>query len=540
MPADVVIFEGILTLAMTEVRELLHMKLFVDTDDDVRLARRIRRDTCDRGRDVHGVLEQYTKFVKPMFDQFVSPSKRYADVIIPWAAGDNGVAIDLIVQHIRSKLGQDDLRRIYHNLKLLPSNFQIRGMHTIIRDRSTGRNDFVFYADRLIRLIVEHGLGYLPFTDRSVATPTGADYHGVAFSNRLCGVSIIRSGESMENALRACCKGVKIGKILIQREGEGGPRIIYEKLPLDIARRYVLLLDPILASGNSAIAAIDLLLAKGVDEERILFITLIAAPQGIMAVCARYPSLTLVVSEIDSGLSAEHVVLPGCGDFGDRYFGTRVATRLFCSVVVSHHHNPVPCLRRHGLHLGGARGRGGGEARAGGVGGQPPTQPAEGVRVGRRVRHGRLARRRRGRQRPSRGPGGREHYIAALGREPCCSTSRFSAAASTAVQPSLVPWFCAQANIWDGAASHVCRSHARHSLHRVSFQTHSIFFSSAPPPNHKSSPVPPRPPRLTRRPRRPRARPAAACRPPRPPPPPPSPQSRPPSRSTSAAASAAA
>jgi uridine kinase len=230
MPADVIIFEGILTLAMDDVRQQLNMKIFVDTDDDVRLARRIKRDTCDRGRDVHGVIEQYTKFVKPMFDAYVSPSKKHADVIIPWAGGENGVAIDLIVQHIRTKLGQCDLRRIFSNLKLLPPNFQIRGMHTIIRDRTTARNDFVFYADRLIRLVVEHGLGYLPWTNCSVATPTGEAYHGVQFSNRLCGVSIIRSGESMENALRACAKGVKIGKILIQREGDTGPcRIIYEK-----------------------------------------------------------------------------------------------------------------------------------------------------------------------------------------------------------------------------------------------------------------------------------------------------------------------
>ena len=308
---------------MDDVRGLLNMKIFVDTDDDVRLARRIKRDTCDRGRDVHGVIEQYTKFVKPMFDAYVSPSKKFADVIIPWAGGENGVAIDLIVQHIRTKIGQNDLRRQFSNLRLLPSNYQIRGMHTIIRNRETGRSDFVFYSDRLIRLIVEYGLGFLPFSDCSVQTPTGAEYQGVAFSNRLCGVSIIRSGESMENALRACCKGVKIGKILIQRERDTGPcRIMYEKLPLDISRRYVLLLDPILASGSSALAAIDLLLSKGVSEERIVFLTLIAAPQGIKAVCEAFPKLTVVTSEFDAAISAQHKVLPGVGEFGDRYFGT--------------------------------------------------------------------------------------------------------------------------------------------------------------------------------------------------------------------------
>ena len=63
------------------------------------------------------------------------------------------VAIDLITEHIRMKLQQPDLRRIYHNLEVIPSNFQIRGMHTIIRDRATTTNDFVFYADRLLRLV---------------------------------------------------------------------------------------------------------------------------------------------------------------------------------------------------------------------------------------------------------------------------------------------------------------------------------------------------------------------------------------------------
>ena len=224
-PADVIIIEGILVLAMKEVRDLCHMKIFVDTDDDLRLARRLKRDTVDRGRSVDGVITQYTTFVKPMFDTFVSPSKKYADVIIPWAQGENTVAIDLIVQHIRTKLGQNDLRRIYPNLIVLPPNFQIRGMHTIIRSARCVRSDFVFYSDRLIRLVVEHALGHLPFKNESVRTPNGDAYDGVCFSKKICGVSIIRSGEAMENALRACCKGIKIGKLLIERrDRDGVPR----------------------------------------------------------------------------------------------------------------------------------------------------------------------------------------------------------------------------------------------------------------------------------------------------------------------------
>ena len=69
----------------------------------------------------------------------------------------------------------------------------------------------------LVQQVVEAGLGHLPFAEHTVTTPTGSQYVGVNFAKKLCGVSIIRSGESMENALRACCKGIKIGKILIHR-----------------------------------------------------------------------------------------------------------------------------------------------------------------------------------------------------------------------------------------------------------------------------------------------------------------------------------
>ena len=217
-PADVVIVEGILVLQFEKIRELLNMKIFVDTDDDVRLARRIQRDTQERGRDVSGVIKQYTTFVKPMFDAHVLPSKKFADIIIPWAKGNNYVAIDLIVQHIRSKLGTDDLRRIYPLLSVIQNNFQIRGMHTIIRDRTSNISDFIFYADRLIRVVVEAGLGLLPFTEKIVETPTGSSYVGVDFCRAICGVSIVRSGESMETALRNCCKGAIIVSMSMGKE----------------------------------------------------------------------------------------------------------------------------------------------------------------------------------------------------------------------------------------------------------------------------------------------------------------------------------
>ncbi|KAH1118240.1 hypothetical protein AAZX31_17G125100 [Glycine max] len=319
--SEVIILEGILVFHEQRVRNMMNMKIFVDADPDVRLARRIRRDTVERGRDVHSVLEQYAKFVKPAFDDFILPSKKYADIIIP-RGGDNLVAIDLIVQHIRTKLGQHNLCKIYPNVNVIQSTFQTRGMHTLIRDRDLSKHDFVFYSDRLIRVVVEHGLGYLPFTEKQVITPTGSIYTGVDFCKKLCGVSIIRSGESMENALRACCKGIKIGKILIHREGGDETQLIYEKLPKDISERHVLLMDPVLGTGKTASQAIELLIKKGVPESRIIFLNLISAPEGIHCVCKHFPHLKIVTSEIEEGLNDQFRVIPGLGEFGDRYFGT--------------------------------------------------------------------------------------------------------------------------------------------------------------------------------------------------------------------------
>jgi uridine kinase len=102
-PAPVVIVEGILVFVDARVRELLDMKIFVDTDADIRVFRRIRRDMEHRGRSFESVREQYYKTVRPMHLQFVEPSKRWADLIIP-EGGNNRVALDLIIAKLKSVL----------------------------------------------------------------------------------------------------------------------------------------------------------------------------------------------------------------------------------------------------------------------------------------------------------------------------------------------------------------------------------------------------------------------------------------------------
>ncbi|MBO4506150.1 MAG: uridine kinase [Lachnospiraceae bacterium] len=102
-PKRVIIVEGILVFENEELRRLMDIKIFVDTDSDERLARRILRDVKERGRSLDSVLTQYTTTVKPMHDQFVEPSKRYADVIIP-RGGQNSVALEMINERIKSIL----------------------------------------------------------------------------------------------------------------------------------------------------------------------------------------------------------------------------------------------------------------------------------------------------------------------------------------------------------------------------------------------------------------------------------------------------
>jgi len=130
-------------------------------------------------------------------------------------------------------------------LQLTISNF------SIIRDKKTQRGDFIFYSNRIIRLLVEEGLNHLPTVEHTVTTPVGRQYNGLAFQGQICGVSIMRAGEAMEQGLRDCCRSVRIGKILIQRDEETAkPKLFYDKLPEDINRRWVMLLDPMFATGE--------------------------------------------------------------------------------------------------------------------------------------------------------------------------------------------------------------------------------------------------------------------------------------------------
>jgi uracil phosphoribosyltransferase len=211
----------------------------------------------------------------------------------------------------------------YPQLSILEMTSQLQTLMTIIRDKNTKRNDFIFYSDRINRLLVEEGLNCLPTREKIVETRTGETYVGTEFVGKICAVPIIRAGLSMQNVIREVAKKIRIAHILIQRDEETAKPIFFKDwLPDDIESRFVFILDPMLATGGSANETIRSLKLKGVTEEKIIFINLVAAPEGIEAVFTAYPNIRIITAEVDEGLDTNAYIVPGLGDFGDIYFGT--------------------------------------------------------------------------------------------------------------------------------------------------------------------------------------------------------------------------
>ncbi len=102
-PRPIILLEGILVLENQELRDLMDLKVFVDTDADERIMRRISRDTLERARSIESIITQYRDTVKPMHDRFVEPTKYYADIIIPWG-GENAMGIDMLKTYLETKL----------------------------------------------------------------------------------------------------------------------------------------------------------------------------------------------------------------------------------------------------------------------------------------------------------------------------------------------------------------------------------------------------------------------------------------------------
>eukprot|EP01036_Dinobryon_divergens_P032629 gene32628-42263_t len=170
----------------------------------------------------------------------------------------------------------------------------------------------------------EEGLCRISPAVTVVTTPTEKEFVGeVVDVSQITAVSIIRAGDSMLDAFMAIAPEASVGKILIQRDEETSlPILFYSKLPPSISTKKVVLLDPMLATGGSAKCAVDVLLKNGVPESNIYFFNVVSCPAGIASLTSAYPSMKIITGCIDEGLNEKNYIIPGLGDYGDRYYGT--------------------------------------------------------------------------------------------------------------------------------------------------------------------------------------------------------------------------
>jgi len=144
--------------------------------------------------------------------------------------------------------------------------------------------------------------------------------------DKICAISIIRAGDSLLQAVLECLPEAHVGKILIQRNEESKekePILYYSKMPPGVENMHILLCDPMLATGGSALCAIETLKEKyGIKTEKIIFANMICCPEGLKTMGASYPEIKIVTACIDEKLNDEKYIVPGLGDYGDRFFNT--------------------------------------------------------------------------------------------------------------------------------------------------------------------------------------------------------------------------
>eukprot|EP00438_Fugacium_kawagutii_P016269 Skav226632 [mRNA] locus=scaffold2041:603367:616535:+ [translate_table: standard] len=211
-----------------------------------------------------------------------------------------------------------------HKAEVLSSP-AISMLMSIIRDKRTCQADYVRAADRLMAILAEEGIARLPCVKPQVIETPCGPFNGVTVpdGHTICAVDIVRSGGILLEAVRKVLPDLKTAKILIQRDEETAlPKLFYSKLPDGIENLHVVLCDPMLATGGSALTAIEVLKEAGVKEENILFINVVSCPEGLQALAKKAPGVRILTCGLDSHLNEVKFIVPGLGDFGDRYYGT--------------------------------------------------------------------------------------------------------------------------------------------------------------------------------------------------------------------------
>jgi uracil phosphoribosyltransferase len=189
-----------------------------------------------------------------------------------------------------------------------------------LRDKRTSPDDFRRAARRISILLAGEALRDAPHTGVTVETPIG-----LAAGRRLVPdivvVPVLRAGLGMLDAVLELAPTARVGHIGLQRdEMTATASQYYSKLPGSLVRKFVLMIDPMLATGGSAVAALQLLYDAGARDVRIVCI--VAAPEGIATVEQHYPEVSIYTPAVDQGLNEHKYIVPGLGDFGDRLYGT--------------------------------------------------------------------------------------------------------------------------------------------------------------------------------------------------------------------------
>lgn len=193
---------------------------------------------------------------------------------------------------------------------------------TFIRDKNTGPKEFRELVTEISTLMAYEVTRNMPLEEVEIETPIGKTKSNVISGKKVGLVPILRAGLGMVDGMLNLIPAAKVGHIGLYRDPETLKAVEYYcKLPEDIQERELIVLDPMLATGVSAIAAIDVLKAKGVKA--IKLVNLIAAPEGIKAIQKTHPDVDIYVAAIDEKLNDHAYIVPGLGDAGDRLFGTK-------------------------------------------------------------------------------------------------------------------------------------------------------------------------------------------------------------------------
>jgi uracil phosphoribosyltransferase len=189
-----------------------------------------------------------------------------------------------------------------------------------LRDRRTPPEQFRRAATRISVLLAAEAMREIPSTDVSVDTPLGPA-PGRKIGPDVVVVPVLRAGLGMLDAVLELVPHARVGHIGLQRdELTAAASQYYSKLPSSLETSFVLMIDPMLATGGSAVAALDLLRRSGATAVRVVCI--VAAPEGVATVHRFHPGVSIYTPVVDQGLNAHKFIVPGLGDFGDRLYGT--------------------------------------------------------------------------------------------------------------------------------------------------------------------------------------------------------------------------